>query len=151
MSDPETLGAVDEALAELQATLRAERRPHRTHARALLVPLGELLVAAAETPAAETPPAELGERLERIRALGQTSPAWIEAVTEELELACAEHVRSVDPRFLALPRYDWDYTLEARRRLTARLVAARSLGLPLPERLLARVAEADRMLEQHLR
>lgn len=143
MSGPGSLAAVDEALEDLRATLHARRRPHRTQARALLVPLGELLVAA------EEPDAQLAERLQLARELGQHCEPWTRAVTEELELACAEHVRSVDPRFLALPRYDWNYTLEARRRLTARLVAARELGLPLPERLLPRVEEADRLLEQH--
>lgn len=145
-----SLAEVDRALADLAELAPGPpgrgRASDRYHARALLVPLGELLVASDGEPAAE-----LRERIEGARTLPERlGRAWQAAVTLELELACAEHIHSVDPRFLDHPDYDWDYTLEARRKLTARLVAARELGLETPSALLARVEEADRRLDRHL-
>ena len=144
-----SLEAVDRALAELAGLAERPgrgRAPHRYHARALLIPLGELLIAAEGEPADE-----LRARLEEARKLHERlGRGWEAAVANELELACAEHIHSVDPRFLDHPDYDWDYTLEARRLLTARLVAARELGLETPQKLLERVEEADRRLDRHL-
>src|SRR5207249_4090087 len=63
---------------------------------------------------------------------GLTGPdrqAWEAAVRDELVMACTEHVRSVDPRYLDHPEYDLEYTLTARRLLEARLLAAAKLGI----------------------
>jgi hypothetical protein len=60
-------------------------------------------------------------------------------------------VQSADPRFLSHPSYDFDYTLLARERLEARLVAAEALGHPPRAELLARMRRADALLAPYLR
>ncbi len=136
------------AMAGLEAAAAASRPPDRYLARALLVALGERLVACEEGERSEP---ELEAVVERARALGDAlGERWRRAAGLELELACAEHVHSADPRHIGRPDYDWGYTLEARGRLTARLVAARALGLRAPERLLEKVEAADRLLAEHL-
>ena len=73
------------------------------------------------------------------------------AIAEELTLACTEHVRSCDPKYLGLPKYDFPYTVAARHRLEARLRAAAELDMPADEALLEQVARADDILEPYLR
>jgi hypothetical protein len=135
--------------AELAAAVRAleelprKAKPHRHHARAVLVPLGVWVLAEGEAGAREG--------LERVRrAVARFGAAWEAAVRDELTLACTEHVQSIDARYLALPNYDLDYTLEARERLEARLAAARALGIELQAPLRDRVDRADRALADHL-
>ena len=140
---------LEEALSALEQLARdAQRgrpvRPDRYHARALLVPLGVLL----RRDGAE----ELQAMLDRIRrvasALGE---GWDEAARAELSLACAEHVHAVDPRYLDLSNYDFDYTLRARERLEARLLAAAELDIELPVGLLRSVRSADERLAPYVK
>ena len=77
-----------------------------------------------------------------------TGDGWSEAVRAEVSLACAEHVHSVDPRYLDLPNYDLSYTRAARERLQARLAAAGALGIDVPETLLEGVRRADELLAE---
>ena len=155
-----TQTSLEAALDELAAIAKRGGEPNRYHARELLVALGNALLGDTgdalevepEDLTASAPAGDVVPYLERALELGERlGPSWRAAARTELELACAEHVHSVDPRFLSLPNYDWDYTLSARQRLTARLAAAQRLGLDLPETLLARVEEADERLREHLR
>ena len=144
-----TFTDIDRTLSELEELARKKGTPTRYHARELLVALGSELVAAREEQ--EAIPEELALRFERAASIhGALGEVWERAVMAELELACAEHIHSVDPRFLSLPNYDWAYTLAARERLTARLAAAKQLQLAVPELLLGRVEVADKMLDEHL-
>ena len=130
---------LEQALAALTALERAEARPDRHHARAVLVPLGRL----AGTEAAEP-------WLVRARRAGAgLGEGWIEAVRAELALACAEYVHAVDARYLDLPNYDFAYTFGARERLEARLLAARALALEPPATLLEGVRRADELLARY--
>ncbi len=138
--------ALEDAVIELEAFVGdpKKRRPDRYDARALLVPLGLLLLDAGDADAG------LSEVVERARdAGGRLGERWAEAVAGELSLACAEHVHAVDPRYLDLPNYDFEYTRRARRRLEARLRAATHLGLELPTALLGGVRAADERLAAH--
>lgn len=135
---------LDAAIAELATALRRKRTPSRYHAREILIALGQRLLAGDETRAASA-----SERIaDVVRA---RSAEWERAVLEELDLACTEFVLSVDPRYLSHPRYDFAYTITARERLEARLVAADRLGIVPGEGLLERVVQADLALEPHLR
>lgn len=129
---------------ELAAALRgiAARRASlgRRDARAVLVPLGRLVLARGAD--------GCREELERVRAaVGPAREAWDAAVREELSLACAEHIQGTDPRFLGLPNFDWGYVLAARERLEARAAAARALGGEPPAALWGEVLAADRRVE----
>lgn len=133
---------VEEALTELRRRIKAEEPLDRFLARAILVPLGTLHLEESE------------EAARLARALREASEAvaeaWAAALDSELQLAATEHVRSVDPRFLDKPIYDFAYTVAARERLEARLVAASLLAYEVDESLLDRVAEADRLLAPYL-
>ena len=130
---------LEAALEEIRAVLRAGEELERRDVRDVLVPLGELLL--------EGRTADAEGALARLReALAGAEAAWGRVVEDELSLACAEHVHSVDPRYLDLPNYDLEYTRRARRRLEARLRAARELGLGPSEALLSQVARADALL-----
>lgn len=133
---------LDGALAELAELGRRERNPTRHHARALLIALGERLPAEPQLAARTVAALE--------SALGPRLRAWEVAVADELQLACNEHVRSVDPRYLGHPRYDWEYTLLARQRLAARLRAADALGARVDPELLRKVQRADRWLTERM-
>lgn len=85
------------------------------------------------------------DRLRRLPERPRTS--WIAAVQDELSMASAEYVRSVDPRYLDHPQYDLDYTLEARRLLEARWRACAYLGQPPDAAAVASVRRADTLLE----
>ena len=140
--DPEQ--ALTEVLDEL-ATL-AKRRgavPNHYHARDVLVALGRIVLERGDEAAAPWVPRLQG-------ALEPFPEAFAEAAAAEIAQAAEEHVRSVDPRFLQHPRYDFAYTVAARERLEARFVAADLLGLEPDEALLERVAEADGVLEPYL-
>jgi hypothetical protein len=140
MSDPGE--DLERALEGLAAMVRAKRKPTRQEARALLIALGRVLADEPEAIEALAP---------RIReAVGPLLESWEAAVQDELALACAEHVQGVDPRYLGHPRYDFEYTLEARRRLAARLRAAAALGHALPEAWARDVERADALLTRAL-
>ena len=129
----------EEALAVLEQRAKAEEQPDRYDLRALLVSLGSL---------EEKPEGEAWDRLARaVAALGES---FERAAQDELSLACAEHVHAVDPRYLDLPNYDFDYTLAARERLAARLRAASWLGIAPSPALLAAVEAADERLAPYL-
>lgn len=133
---------------DLEAALRAletagKTPPGRWEARAILVPLGLLLQARGRE--------ALSDALQRLEeALNDHRDSWRKAVEEELSLACAEHIQGVDPRYLSLPNFDWDYLMEARERLEARKVAAEALQIPLPAHLWAQVLSTDERLAPHL-
>jgi hypothetical protein len=136
---------LDTALAGLERWVLGRKKPTRHQARAVLVALGAWIEA--ERPAEEAVQA-VRARIER--GVAPLAEAWEAAVLDELILACTEHVRSVDPRHLTHPRYDLEYTVHARERLEARLVAASALGASPSEELLDRVARADEILRAHL-
>lgn len=139
MSEPRTL--LEEALSELEGLDPVKRAPNRYHARALLVPLGELLRAGQD----------VGAEVGRVRAASaRLGESFEQAVTSEVSLACAEHVHAVDPRYLGLPNYDFEYTVRARARLEARLLAAATLRVEIPETLLTGVRLADERLAPYL-
>ena len=157
--------ALEQALVELEAMPERPRprRPDRYDARALLVPLGTLLGGSGAPPTLPDPHGKAGtassvvlnDELEsavtRAIAVGERlGNRWHEAVGAELSLACAEHVHAVDPRYLDLPNYDFEYTMRARERLEARLIAAERLDLTLPTGLLGGVRAADDRLRAHL-
>ena len=130
-------------LQELARACRSGGVLHRFHARPLLLLLGKCILAG------ET---EQGERWRREieEAVALHREAWTRAVLEELEMACVEHVRSVDPRFLSRPDYDLHYVVEAREELEARLAAAECLNIDTPDRLLRQVLAADERLAPRL-
>jgi len=136
---PET--DLEQAVRALETAGKAP--PGRWEARAVLVPLGLLLQARGRE--------ALSDALQRLdKALGKHRDSWRRAVEEELSLACAEHIQGVDPRYLDLASFDWDYLMEARERLEARRVAAEALEIPLPAHLWAQVVSADERLRPHM-
>lgn len=139
-----TVEDVERALRTLEGLRRPkQRRPDRHDARALLVPLGLQLLSQGTR--------GLEEHLERIRSVGEAlGAAWYDAVQDELSLAAGEHVQAVAPRFLDLPNYDFAYTLRARERLEARLVAAAELDLEIPAALARSIELADARLAPYL-
>ena len=135
--------------AELDAAIRSiESRTGRRvvvtrhEARPILIGIGRALHSGRSGDAAAA-----GDRLAKLPPPLRES--WEAAVRDEMEMAATEHVRSVDPRYLGHPRYDLDYTLEARRQLEHRRRACEHLGLPLDAALLGAVARADSLLEGH--
>ncbi len=130
---------LDGALAEIEGLAKKDGRPTRHHARPLLVGLGELLLSAA--------PHEADAAKRRLEGLPPgVAEAWSAAVADEIAMAATEYVRSVDPRYLDHPKYDWAYTLEARQQLADRLRAVRFLGIEVDGNLLAGIDRADRMV-----
>jgi hypothetical protein len=132
---------LESALAELEAFERQPGRPTRHHARPLLVRLGELLLSGAPE---EEEAEEVKRRLEGLPAV--LAEGWSAAVADEMAMAATEYVRSVDPRYLDHPKYDWPYTLEARQQLADRLRAVRFLGIGVDANLLAGIDRADRTI-----
>jgi hypothetical protein len=137
---------LERALAQLAGWIDERKKPTRHQARALLVALGRWIRHGA--PSGD----QVSAVRDRLRAIVHPlAEGWEAAVLDELILACTEHIRSVDPRYLDHPRYDFAYPIEARERLESRLVAAAALGMsPSPE-LLARVTRADELLRPYVR
>ncbi len=132
---------------ELETAVRAveacsgasKRRVTRHEARPVLLGIGECLIEG------RTPEAE--DALARLRRLpAELREAFDAAVRDELEMACSEHVRSVDPRYLQRPDYDLAYTVAARHRLECRLRAAERLGIDLAGAWLENIRRADALL-----
>ena len=131
---------------ELEAAVRAvEACGTSRHAvtrhlvRPVLLQLGQCL--------AEGRDAEADEAVSRLGRLSdELRESFGAAVADELEMACTEHIRSVDPRYLLRPDYDLAYTVTARDRLEARLRAAERLGLPADPSTLEHVRRADARL-----
>jgi hypothetical protein len=138
--------ALTEALAELEELAQQGKIPTRHHARDLLLALG------AEMRTGNS--REIERAVEAVQRLAPASSPfgdrWRAAVAEEMALSCTEHVRSVDPKYIDHPRYDFEYTIEARERLELRLRAAEKLGVPTSEPWLAQVARADALLATRL-
>ena len=133
---------LESAVAGIEALAKQNGRPIRHHARPILVGLGELLLSGA--------PAEAESVKRRLEGLPPGfAEDWPAAVADEMEMAATEYVRSVDPRYLDHPGYDWAYTLEARERLADRLRAVRFLGIGVEEGLLGGIDRADRSIASH--
>ena len=144
MSAPGSDADVEKVFAEIEAQLAKTKKPSRFQARAALLAIGMDLLAGNRARAASS--------AERMKAILARDPSgWEAAIGEELTLACTEHVRACDPRWLEHPRYDFQYTVAAREKLEARIAAAARLDLPASELLLDQVARADGLLEPHLR
>lgn len=141
MNDPRS--DLQAAVDELGRRTKAKEIPDRQLVRLAFLALGRVVL-------------EEGEAAARPLARSLTAAAephgsrWSEAVESELSLAVAEHVHSVDPRYLSMPSYDFDYTVAARERLEARLKAAEVLGIGVSEVLLEQVAAADDRLQPFL-
>ena len=84
---------LESALSDLAALAKREERPDRHHARALLVPLGELL----HTDAAAT------GTVERARAAGE-EPAWRDVPVNSTPVAMPAIAPSRFIRFQKMPR-----------------------------------------------
>ena len=126
-------------LKELARACAPRQRIDRFHARAVLLAIGERVLAE-DAAGAE----ELAGRVQQIT--GPRGDDWQSAVRDEILMAATEHVRSVDPRYLSRPEYDLHYTVEARAALEARLRGAEVLGLEVASSVLERIAAADRLL-----
>lgn len=134
---------LEAALADLEALARRKGPLTRHDVRPILLGIGGAL------DSAEARDAEAcGARFLALPLPFRT--AWESAVRDELAMACTEHVRSVDPRYLDHPAYDLRYTLEARRALEVRVLAARITGVVLDEAFSAAVGRADALLEARL-
>jgi cell division septum initiation protein DivIVA len=134
---------LEQAVAELKRRLGAKEVPDRHLVRMALIALGRITIDEGEE-AARAPAHDLASAAEA------HAERWEEAFQSEMALAVAEHVHSVDPRYLEMPGYDFAYTIAARERLEARLRAADLLQLAVPEALLDQVATADERLAPHL-
>ena len=131
------------ALSENQELVTGKRPPSRYDVRAFFIPLGALIL--------EGDMAGLAPTLEHLSSFIQPeSEAWSAAVAEELNLAGEEFCQSVDPRFLDLANYDFDYTEHSRETLECRLRAAEHMGFTAPMGLRERIEAADEVLEPYL-
>jgi len=131
---------LEAALTTLEGLAKREEKPSHYVARHLLIELGQAL-----------DQGEAQAAIQRARAAaGPIAAAWRTAVETELSLACGEFAQSLDPRYLALPSYDLEYTRGARARLGDRLRAAEALGFALQPRETEVLALADQVFEAFL-
>jgi hypothetical protein len=131
---------LDRGLDGLAALEKAHRLPTRLDARPVLLEIGRLL-ALGET-------SDLDSAKRRISAFSAPfADAWSAAVRDEIAMAATEHVRSADPRYLAHPKYDWEYAIEARERLGWRMKAVQFLGMPPDPSQMTSIERADRQME----
>lgn len=131
------------ALELVASQLAGKRGLGRQDVRALLLPLGALLADSNSTRGAAW--------VSRIEARVAGELARFRAVVEsELQLAAAEYVQGVDPRYLGLPGYDFEYTLGSREGLEARRLASEALAVRLPEATLRQIELADERLAAEL-
>ena len=134
----EIADSIHKALAK-----KPNKAPSRFVARDLLLALGEV--------ALDGDPASVESDVAALRtALEPVDDAWRKSLGQEMELACTEHVQAIDPRYLDHPRYDFQYTVQARQRLEMRFSALDLLGVEVDEALLGQVARADAILEPYL-
>ncbi len=131
------------ACGELQRRLKAKEIPDRQLVRFALLALGQ--VALEEGMASAKP---LAKELQA--AATPHEERWTDALDSEISLAVAEHVGSVDPRYLDHPTYDFTYTVAARERLEARLRAMEAMSATVDEKLLDQVSAADERLAPYL-
>ena len=136
---------LEEALRSLQTLVKRKQAPSRYDARRLLLALGALLSTgeAFEVEAVQ-------QRMRKILEGFEDPGVWEQAVQQEMELACSEHVLGVDPRYLDHPRFDFEYVVQARERLEMRFLALESLEAELDPSWSERVAEADERLAPYL-
>ena len=144
--EPESRELLKMALIELRTSAQQGKAPTRHQARDLLLALGAE-IRADESPAVEQAVQSLHLLVSSSSTFGE---GWRAAVADEISLACTEHVRSVEPRYLDHPHYDFEYTVAARERLELRLRAAEKLGLAAAPQLLAQVVRADALLAASL-
>jgi hypothetical protein len=142
-SSPTSGDALEHALSALRALSIQRKAPTRHHARDLLLALGEAIRSGDEPRVERT--------LDDLRSIAPALGArWPAAVADELALACTEHVRSVDPRYLDHPQYDFEYTRSARDKLDLRLRAAERIRLPATAEWMSQVERADALLAEAL-
>lgn len=131
---------LESALSTLEGLAQRGEKPSHYLARHLLIELGQALGQG-----------DASAALERARtASSRVAAAWRTAVETELSLACGEFAQSLDPRYLALPSYDLEYTRTARARLADRLRAAEALGFALQPREREVLALADQVFDAFL-
>lgn len=131
------------ACNELGRRLKAKEIPDRQLVRFALLALGQVVL---DEGMAEAKP--LAKELKE--AATPHEDRWTEALDSEMSLAVAEHVASVDPRYLDHPSYDFAYTVAARERLEARLRALEAMNETVDEKLLDQVSQADERLAPYL-
>jgi hypothetical protein len=131
------------ACTELQRRLKAKEVPDRQLVRFALLAIGQIALEEG-MPSAKPLAAEL------LAAATAHEEKWTEALDSEISLAVAEHVGSVDPKFLDHPSYDFTYTIAARERLEARLRAMEAMNAIVDEKLLDQVSAADERLAPYL-
>ena len=129
---------VEAAVAQLEDLAKRGHPPSHYVARRVLLALGQALREGMEGSSAW-----IGRARTASEAAG---PTWRTEVQGELSLACGEFAQCVDPRYLAIPTYDLEYTRAARQRLGDRLLAASELGFTLSERESDVLDLADRVL-----
>jgi hypothetical protein len=131
------------ALEHVARRLGARHGLQRSDVRALLLRLGALL-------ADQNSPAGAAW-VQRIQQRLAENAAQFRAVVEsELQLAASEYVQGVDPRYLGLAGYDFEYTLGSREGLEARRLAAEAFAVRLPDATLNQIELADERLEAEL-
>ena len=129
--------ALESAIDDLEKIAKKKSpRPSRYHARDILIALGTL--AASDLP---FPKEEIVARL--LKLTEPFTDSWQRAVDEELQLACAEFVTSVDEHYLKVVGYDFDYTTRARERLGARMLACELLSCEVAPKLTDQIERAD--------
>ena len=131
------------ACTELQRRLKSKEIPDRQLVRFAFLALGQIALEEGQVEARS-----IGSELKA--AAEEHADHWSEAVSSEMALAVAEHVGGVDPRFLDMPSYDFNYTVTARERLEARLQAMEALGYEVAEELLDQISDADERLAPYL-
>ncbi|MSR62002.1 MAG: hypothetical protein EXS08_06115, partial [Planctomycetes bacterium] len=129
---------VEAAVAQLEELAKGGHKPSHYVARRLLLALGQALREERGGSSAWVARAQAASEA--------AGPTWRTEVQGELSLACGEFAQCVDPRYLALPTYDLEYTRAARLRLGDRLRAALELGFTLSERETDVLDLADRVL-----
>jgi hypothetical protein len=135
--------ALEALLAQLSSAVQRGRPLERALVRQVLLALGALLD--------EERGPEPQALVDRILALLQPRASeWSAQLGAELEQAAIEYDQCVDPRYLSRPDYDLAYTLRARDRLRARLLASAALGAPLPEALERRIRATDERLAPYV-
>lgn len=134
---------LQQALTDMEALNKAGQAPSRYDARALLLPLGALILEGEATGLSVTL-GHIGSLIE------EQAEAWSVAIADELGLAGDEFCLSINPDYLKHPRYDFAYAATSREQLEQRVQAAEHLGFPVSEVLLGRIQESDAIFEPFL-
>ena len=134
---------LQQALTDMEALNKGGQAPSRYDARALLLPLGALILEGEATGLSVTL-GHIGSLIE------EQAEAWSVAIADELGLAGDEFCLSINPDYLKHPRYDFAYAATSREQLEQRVQAAEHLGFPVSEVLLGRIQESDAIFEPFL-